>query len=129
MSRRHRSGPLGRTTTRERRTPITGRPEPIAFPMRRHPGGATEVRRRREPLRPKLAALLRQSGVSDGSIFRNEASSSLPAVHRRAPDHARSRRPGHPVMRRWWRHMADIMEMHGDGAPVAVVMRLAFPLG
>jgi L-rhamnose mutarotase len=26
--------------------------------------------------------------------------------------------PGHPVMKRWWAHMADIMTTHPDNSPV-----------
>jgi L-rhamnose mutarotase len=27
--------------------------------------------------------------------------------------------PQHPVMQRWWAHMADIMRANPDGSPVA----------
>ena len=28
--------------------------------------------------------------------------------------------PSHPVMQRWWAHMADIMETHPSNEPVVV---------
>jgi L-rhamnose mutarotase len=28
--------------------------------------------------------------------------------------------PDHPVMRRWWDHMTEIMRTHPDGSPVAI---------
>ena len=34
--------------------------------------------------------------------------------------------PDHPVMRRWWAHMADIMETHPDNRPVAVPLETVF---
>jgi L-rhamnose mutarotase len=34
--------------------------------------------------------------------------------------------PKHPVMRRWWEHMADIMETASDNAPVAVPLVTVF---
>ena len=36
--------------------------------------------------------------------------------------------PAHPVMRRWWAHMADIMATQPDGAPVAVPLVPMFHL-
>ena len=34
--------------------------------------------------------------------------------------------PNHPVMRRWWAHMADIMETKPDNEPVAVPLETVF---
>ena len=34
--------------------------------------------------------------------------------------------PADPVMRRWWAHMADIMETHPDDEPVAVPLTPVF---
>ena len=38
----------------------------------------------------------------------------------RRDDHGMDDLPNHPVMRRWWAMMADIMETNPDGSPVAV---------
>jgi L-rhamnose mutarotase len=34
--------------------------------------------------------------------------------------------PGHPVMRRWWDHMKDIMRTNPDGSPVAIALEEMF---
>ena len=34
--------------------------------------------------------------------------------------------PKHPVMQRWWAHMADIMETKADNEPVAVPLETVF---
>jgi L-rhamnose mutarotase len=34
--------------------------------------------------------------------------------------------PDHPVMRRWWAHMRDIMATKPDGEPVAVPLEPMF---
>ena len=34
--------------------------------------------------------------------------------------------PKHPVMKRWWAHMADIMETKPDNEPVAVPLETVF---
>ena len=44
----------------------------------------------------------------------------------RRTDHAMDRLPDHPVMRRWWAMMADLMETKPDGEPVAVPLATVF---
>jgi len=34
--------------------------------------------------------------------------------------------PDHPVMAKWWAHMADIMETEDNNAPVAVPLKRLF---
>ncbi len=36
--------------------------------------------------------------------------------------------PDHPVMRRWWDHMKDIMRTNPDGSPVAIPLTEMFHL-
>jgi L-rhamnose mutarotase len=36
------------------------------------------------------------------------------------------RLPDEEIMRRWWRHMADIMQTEPDGAPVSEPLALVF---
>lgn len=92
--------------------------EQIAFRMFLHPGRAGEYRRRHDALWPELAALLHDSGIRDYSIFLDEATHVLYAVLRRTADHTMDALAAHPVMRRWWADMADLMRTHPDGAPV-----------
>jgi L-rhamnose mutarotase len=37
----------------------------------------------------------------------------------RTADHTMQALPDHPVMQRWWAHMADIMQTHPSNEPVA----------
>jgi len=34
--------------------------------------------------------------------------------------------PNHPVMKRWWAHMADIMETKPDNEPVSMPLETVF---
>jgi L-rhamnose mutarotase len=36
--------------------------------------------------------------------------------------------PDHPVMKRWWAHMADIMQSNPDNSPVAIDLVPVFHL-
>lgn len=94
--------------------------EKYAFRMRLHPGMEEEYRRRHDAIWPELVALLKAAGVEDYSIHLDGETHLLFGVLWRRADHGMDDLPSHPVMRRWWAHMADIMETHPDGAPVAV---------
>lgn len=92
--------------------------EQIAFRMQLLPGHAAEYKRRHDAIWPELSALLREAGIRDYSIFLDESTNVLFAVLRRTGDHRMDDLPKHEVMQRWWRHMADIMQVDPDDAPV-----------
>jgi L-rhamnose mutarotase len=102
--------------------------EKIAFRMWLNPGQAAEYRRRHDALWPELAALLRESGISDYSIFLDEGQHALFAVLRRRVDHSMAQLPEHPLMQRWWAHMADLMRTNPDGSPVVEPLPCLFHL-
>jgi L-rhamnose mutarotase len=99
-----------------------------AFRMRLNPGQEAEYKRRHDEIWPDLAALLKDSGVSDYSIYLDRETGHLFGVLWRSDDHAMDDLPSHPIMRRWWAHMADIMETNPDGSPVAVPLEPMFHL-
>ena len=91
--------------------------ETHAFRMQLKPGMASEYRRRHDAIWPELAALLREAGVSDYSIFLDPETDALFATLKLRADNHRDTLPSHPVMRRWWDHMADIMDVDPDNKP------------
>ncbi len=99
-------------------TPDEATHEKVAFTMRLHRGQEDEYRRRHDALWPELAALLKEAGVSDYSIHLEPDSHTLFAVLWRRRDHGMEALSSHPVMRRWWDHMADLMEVDASHAPV-----------
>jgi L-rhamnose mutarotase len=102
--------------------------EKYAFRMRLHPGQEAEYKRRHDAIWPELAALLKDAAISDYSIHLDRDTGHLFGVLWRRHDHRMDDLPNHPVMRRWWRHMADIMEAGPDHAPVAVPLETVFHL-
>jgi len=92
--------------------------ETYAFTMQLNPGMAAEYKRRHDAIWPELVALLRASGISDYSIHLDEPTGTLFAVLKRAPGHTMDALPSHPLMRRWWDHMRDIMATKPDGEPL-----------
>jgi L-rhamnose mutarotase len=89
-----------------------------AFRMQLKPGNVAEYRKRHDEIWPELAQLLRDSGIHDYSIFLDEETLQLFAVLKLRDDHRREQLSDHPLMRRWWDYMKDLMQTHPDGRPV-----------
>jgi L-rhamnose mutarotase len=102
--------------------------EKLAFRMFLHPGQADEYRRRHDAIWPELTALLKSAGVRDYSIYLDVQNDVLFAVLRREAGHTMNALPQHPLMQRWWAHMADIMRCHADGSPVVEPLPCMFHL-
>ena len=89
-----------------------------AFRMKLRPGQVAEYRKRHDEIWPELAQLLRDSGIHDYSIFLDEETLHLFAVLKLRDDNRRELLPDHPLMRRWWDYMKDLMQTHADGRPI-----------
>ena len=91
--------------------------ETHAFRMQLKAGAVDEYRRRHDEIWPELVELLTASGIHDYSIFLDPGTLSLFAVLKLKPDNTRDALPSHPVMRRWWDYMADLMEVEPGNKP------------
>jgi len=105
--------------------------EKIAFRMFLKAGMRATYQQRHDEIWPELSALLSLSGVSDYSIYLDDSTlvdghHVLFAVLRRRPDHSMATLPQHPVMQRWWTHMAELMRTHPDGSPVVEPLDCVF---
>lgn len=100
-----------------------------AFRMKLKPGCVEAYKQRHDEIWPELVALLKQSGIVEYHIFLDEESLLLFAFQKIASipkfteDVAKN-----PIMRRWWAHMADLMEVNPDQSPVVVVCPELFRL-
>ena len=97
-----------------------------AFKMRLHQGCEDEYRRRHDEIWPELVALLKDAGISDYSIHLDRETNILFAVLWRSDDHQMEDLPTHDVMKKWWAHMADIMDSHSDNEPVVTDLETVF---
>jgi len=100
--------------------------EKYAFKMHLNPGMAEEYKRRHDAIWPELVDLLHDAGISDYSIHLDPDTNVLFGVLWRRDDHGMDALPDHPVMQRWWAHMADIMQTGPDSAPVSVPLTPMF---
>jgi L-rhamnose mutarotase len=100
----------------------------IAFRMKLKPGNVAEYQRRHDEIWPELSQLLRDSGIHDYSIFLDEETLHLFAVHKLKADNSRDSLAQHPVMRRWWDYMKDLMYTRADGRPEEWPLKPVFHL-
>ncbi|MVT08902.1 L-rhamnose mutarotase [Chitinophaga tropicalis] len=98
----------------------------IAFKMRLKPGCKEEYRKRHDAIWPELKQLLKESGVSDYTIFLDEETDTLFAVQQQRGNQSSQDLGTLPMVQRWWKFMADIMETNPDNSPVTVPLEKVF---
>lgn len=91
-----------------------------AFKMFLNPGMKAEYKRRHDEIWPELVTLLSTSGISNYSIHLDEETNILFGYLERNDGHTMADLPKHPVMKKWWDYMKDIMAYNPDGTPVAI---------
>ena len=97
-----------------------------AFKLFLKPGMKAEYKKRHDEIWPDLVELLHHVGISNYSIHLDEASSTLFGYLERSDQHAMADLPNDPVMKRWWKHMGDIMHCNPDGSPVVEALDEVF---
>ena len=88
-----------------------------AWTMQIKPGNEAEYKKRHDEIWPELSAALTEAGVRDYAIFLERDTGKLFAVQKVTDDHTADDLPAHPVVRKWWDYMADLMETHPDHRP------------
>ena len=98
----------------------------VAFRMKLYSGQEAEYRKRHDAIWPELSALLKEKGVQEYSIFLDETTGFLFGTLK-IPDARRlDELPAHPVMKKWWAYMQDIMESNPDHSPVSLPLQEVF---
>lgn len=96
--------------------------------MKLFPGFVAEYKKRHDNLWPELKDLLKEYGVRRYSIFLDEGTLTLFGVMEVDDEGRLNALPEHPVMKKWWSHMRDIMETNPDNSPVSVPLKEVFYL-
>ena len=100
----------------------------MAFKMKLNPGCRDEYIRRHDTIWPELVTLLKDTGISDYSIFLDEATLTLFGVLKVNDALQMDKLPEQEVMKRWWAYMKDIMESNQDNSPVSKPLEEVFYL-
>lgn|SRR5690606_20955206 len=98
----------------------------MAFKMHLNPGQKDEYKKRHNEIWPELKKLLKESGVSEYSIFLDEETNTLFAFQKVSGDGGSQDLGQTEMVKKWWKFMADIMETNPDNSPVSVPLEEVF---
>jgi L-rhamnose mutarotase len=98
----------------------------FAFKMFLKPGFREEYKKRHDAIWPELAQMIKDTGVYDYSIFLDEETNILFGVQKQKGDSSSQDMGDNPVVKKWWDHMADIMEVNEDNSPVTIPLEEVF---
>ncbi len=102
--------------------------ERVAFKMKLYKGFEEEYKKRHSEIWPELQELLKNSGITEYSIFLDETTNSLFGVLKARDAKILDSLPQQEVMQRWWKYMKDIMETNPDNSPVSIPLDEVFYL-
>ena len=94
--------------------------------MKLLPGFREEYKKRHDAIWPELKELLSSVGIHDYSIFLDEETNSLFAYLTVSDKKNLDNLPEHPVLKKWWTFMKDIMETNPDHSPVSIPLKEMF---
>lgn len=97
-----------------------------AFKMYLKPGCEVEYERRHNEIWPELQKELKESGISNYSIYWDKESNYLFAIQ--MVDDTIPLHDPVPIYWKWWAYMADIMETNQNTSPVSVSLQEVFHL-
>jgi len=98
----------------------------VAFRMHLHKGNEDEYIKRHHEIPRELTELLKTAGISDYSIFLDDDTGNLFAIMTIESEEKLKQLAVHPVMKKWWTFMKDIMETNPDHSPVSVHLKEVF---
>ena len=96
--------------------------------MQLYKGFEEEYQKRHAALWPELEELLHNSGIHRYSIFLDPVTNTLFGYMEVVDLAVLEKLPEHPVMKRWWAYMRDIMESNPDNSPVTAPLKEVFYL-
>lgn len=92
------------------------------------PGCEKEYEKRHNEIWPELKVLLKNSGVSDYTIYWDKDTNILFA-HQTVSEGSGSQDLGtFEIVKKWWSYMADIMETNPDNSPISIPLQEVFYL-
>ncbi|UOB17789.1 L-rhamnose mutarotase [Abyssalbus ytuae] len=94
--------------------------------MKLKPGNVDEYKKRHDAIWPELKQVLSEAGISDYSIFLDENSLTLFAFQKIKIPNQVTTLHKHPLMKKWWAYMADLMETNTDLSPVVHTLEEVF---
>ena len=94
--------------------------------MHLHKGNEQEYKKRHDEIPGELKTLLSSAGITDYHIFLDSSSGDLFGIMNVEDDSKLNGLSSHPVMKKWWTFMKDIMDTNEDHSPVSVPLTEVF---
>jgi L-rhamnose mutarotase len=94
--------------------------------MKLKPGAIEAYKKRHENLWPELHKLLKDTGLSEYSIFFDEETHILFAFQKQAGDQGSQDLGKMEIVQKWWKFMSDIMETNPDNSPLTTPLTEVF---
>jgi L-rhamnose mutarotase len=94
--------------------------------MKLKPGFEAEYQRRHDEIWPELSTLLTAAGISEYSIFLDEETLTLFVFQKLAAANTADTLPFHPLVKKWWDSIAEIMDVNPDHSPCCTTLREVF---
>lgn len=98
----------------------------LAFKMYLNKGQKEEYRKRHNEIWDDLKTLLKGAGISEYSIFLDEETNTLFAFQKVDGDGSSQELGQTEIVQRWWKYMADIMNVNPDNSPVSIPLEEVF---
>ena len=100
----------------------------LSVKMKLIKGKEAEYKKRHDEIWPELKLLLKEHGIQDYSIFLDAETANLFSVLKVENPALLQELSKHPVMRKWWTYMKDLMLTNTDYSPVAMPLVEVFYL-
>ena len=97
-----------------------------AFKMKLKKGFEEEYEKRHDEIWGELQKAISEAGISDYSIFLDEETLTLFAVHKVSKTNRADQLSNLPIVKKWWDYMADIMDVNPDNSPVIKPLKEVF---
>ncbi len=98
----------------------------LAFKMYLNEGQKEIYKKRHDEIWPELKKLLKDSGVSEYSIFLDEETNILFAFQKVSGEGGSQDLGQTEIVQKWWAYMADIMKTNPDNSPVTIPLEEVF---
>ena len=98
----------------------------VAFKMKLNKGMASEYKKRHDEIWAELKNELTKAGIYDYSIYLDEETDILFAVHKMKGDNTASSLAELDIVKKWWDYMADVMAVNPDNSPVVIPLKNMF---
>jgi len=99
-----------------------------AFKMKIYSDKAEEYKKRHNPIWPELKEVLKEHGVHNYSIFLDSETHTLFGYAEIESEEKWKTIANTETCKKWWAHMADLMETNKDKSPISVDLKSVFHL-